>query len=106
MAKIPSEGGYVSGEAYKINDDGLAVGTVFKSDGGTEAVLWNSEGRPAMLNDNVEDLPAGTVLTEAIDINNADTILAKGVVNGQVHVFLLRRFSIGIVYFLPDYRIF
>ena len=106
MARIPNEGGYVSGEAYKVNDDGLAVGTAFKNDGGTEAVLWNSEGRPAMLNDNVADLPAGTVLTEAVDINNADTILAKGMVNGQLHVFLLRRFSIGIIYFLPDNRLF
>jgi hypothetical protein len=105
MAKIPNDGVFIGAEAYRINDGGFAVGTLFKNDGGTEAVLWNIEGRPALLTENVGNLPAGTVLTEAVDINNAGTILAKGMVDGQLRVFLLRR-SIGVIYFLPDTRIF
>ena len=47
-------------------------------------------GLVATLAANTSNLPAGTVLTEAVDINDQNFILAQGTVNGQLHGFLLR----------------
>ena len=89
---IPNiNGTFVGSFAHKVNDSGFAVGRVLRNDGGTAAALWNEDGEVALLDSsNVDDLPAGTVLTDALDINDHGAILAKGSVNGELHVFILR----------------
>jgi hypothetical protein len=84
-------GTFIGSIAHKVNDSGFAVGRLLKNDGGTAAALWNEEGEVAMLDSsNVDDLPQGAVLTDAVDINDHGAILAKGLVNGELHVFILR----------------
>jgi hypothetical protein len=91
MTLIPDDDAFVGSDANKINNNGIAVGKLLKSDGGSVAALWNAEGRLAFLNgDNVDGLPAGAALTEAVDINDNGSILAKGLVNGQLRAFVLR----------------
>jgi hypothetical protein len=99
---IDSDGLYIGAEAQKINNSGFAVGKMVKSDGGLVATMWNENGRIGLLTTfNVEDLPEGTVMTEALDINDHNDILAKGTVNGQVHAFILRR-TTAPIYFFPE----
>jgi hypothetical protein len=84
-------GTYIGSFAHKVNNDGLAVGRLIKNDGGSTAALWNEDGEVAMLDtSNVDGLPQGAVLTEALDINDHGAILAKGLVDGELHVFILR----------------
>ena len=89
---IPNiNGTFVGSFAHKVNDSGFAVGRLLRNDGGTAAALWNEEGEVALLDtSNVDDLPQGAVLTDALDINDQGAILAKGFVNGELHVFILR----------------
>ena len=84
-------GTFIGSFAHKVNDSGFAVGRLLKNDGGTAAALWNADGEVALLDSsNVDDLPPGAVLTDALEINDHGAILAKGFVNGELHVFILR----------------
>jgi hypothetical protein len=97
---IDNDGLYVASEAYKVNDQGTAVGLMRKSDGGMVAAAWNQNGRLAVLSSmNVEGLPEEAVLTEAVDINDQGDILARGTVNGQTRAFLLRLTGAAVFYF-------
>ena len=89
---IPNTNGtFIGSFAHKVNDSGFAVGRLLRNDGGTAAALWNEDGEVAMLDSsNVDDLPQGAVLTDALEINDHGAILAKGFVNGELHVFILR----------------
>jgi hypothetical protein len=88
---IDNDGLYIASEAHKVNDQGFAVGFMRKSDGSTVAAAWNENGRLILLTTlNVEGMPEGTTLTDAVDINNQGDILAKGTLNGQTRAFLLR----------------
>jgi hypothetical protein len=91
---------YIGAESHKINNNGFAVGKTIKSDGGNVATLWNQTGRLCLLTTmSVEGLPEGTEMTEAVDINDQNHILAKGTVNGQLRAFILRRTTAAICFF-------
>ena len=83
-------------ETHRINRSGTSVGFYKHTDGSTKAALWNLGGQPADLASNTSGLPAGTVLTDAMDINDQGFVLAKGQVNGVLHGFLLRPTSVAI----------
>jgi probable HAF family extracellular repeat protein len=73
--------------AYAINNVGQAVGTSDSSSGAQRAVLFHGD----QVRDLNDSIPVGTnwILTEARDINDAGQIVGTGVVDGQVHAFLL-----------------
>jgi hypothetical protein len=85
-------------ETHKINRSGRSVGFFKHTNGSTKAGLWDLAGSVADLTANTEGLPANTVLTDAIDINDQGFILAKGTVNGVLHGFLLRPTTVAIAF--------
>jgi probable HAF family extracellular repeat protein len=69
--------GYAESWAGAINNDGTIVGAAANFGLLARALVW-FDGQPPMdLNTLVSDLPSGTVLTDAYDINNAGQILAR-----------------------------
>ncbi|HYR91860.1 MAG TPA: hypothetical protein VE422_47890 [Terriglobia bacterium] len=82
---------FVGVETRKINRVGTTAGAMVKrNNGGTVAAIWNMIGQFADLTANTTGLPDGTVLFDAVDINDQGYVLAKGLVNGQLQGFLLR----------------
>ncbi len=79
--------------ANKINDAGIAAGYMMRGRDDTtmRAMIWNSTGAFADLNDATAGLPPNTVLTNAIDINENGDISAIGVIGGQLRGFVLIR---------------
>jgi hypothetical protein len=77
-------------ETRRINRSGTSVGFARQTNGNTKAALWNLAGTFADLTANTSGLPLGTVLTDAVDINDQGYVLAKGLVNGVLQGFLLR----------------
>jgi probable HAF family extracellular repeat protein len=69
--------GYAESWAGAINNDGTIVGAAANFGLLARALVWFDGQPPVDLNTLVSDLPAGTVLTDAYDINNAGQILAR-----------------------------
>lgn len=99
------QGGHYA-EAFGVNNLGQIVGESGSSLG-TRAFLWTSGGSMVDLNDLVDNLPSGMLLTGAFAINDNGQIVAFGVINpklnknhpanmddhlhsGPTHVFLLQ----------------
>lgn len=82
---------FTAAETRDINRSGLTVGFAKKSNGETRAAAWNLSGQVALLDtNNVSGLPAGAILTDAVDVNDQGYVLVKGTVNGVLHGFMLR----------------
>ena len=84
-------------DTHKINRLGFSVGNLKPRNGGpTAAAIWTQTGFVATLAANTSGLPTGTVLTDAVDVNDQNFVLALGTVNGQLHGFLLRPTGVAI----------
>lgn len=76
---------------YGINDLGQIVGTSKTGQGAIHAFLYQ-DGVMRDLNDLIKFSPT-LVLTDAIGINNKGQIAAQGLLNGEIHAFLISTVS-------------
>ncbi len=81
-------GGDGTGHAAAINGSGLAVGEAADRHGQARAVLFRL-GRVINLNLVTQGLPPGTVLTEAVAVNEANEIAVQGYDEHGYRYFLL-----------------
>lgn len=93
----------IGAETHKVNSSGHQIGHMKNRNGSTAAAIWNFMGQYADLTANTSGLPAGTVLTDAVDINNQGYVLAKGLVNGQIQGFILRPTAVPIPFTYGQY---
>lgn len=74
-------------DAEDVNSSGVIVGTTFEANS-VRAVLWR-DGQLLDLNDLAESGGAGWVLSKAYGINDAGWIVGAGVIEGEIHAYLL-----------------
>jgi hypothetical protein len=127
MTTIPLPRSVFNGSrAWDIDSEGIAVGTVLQTNGGTNAAVWDTDGRVALLNSNVDrtglvELMRAQPITsdvtavffnEAIDVNESGEILvlgsvtrepAGGPVRKEIHAFVLSPTGDPLVFFPYTY---
>jgi hypothetical protein len=83
---------FTTSETHKINSAGSAVGFMKGPSATARAMIWNAVGARADLTAHTAGLPAGTVLTDAVDINdNGDVLAFQRRADGNVNGFILKR---------------
>ncbi|HYE17005.1 MAG TPA: PEP-CTERM sorting domain-containing protein [Tepidisphaeraceae bacterium] len=72
-----------------VNSEGWVVGTSDVTGGLERAFFFDRQRGPVDLNTLVDGLPAGTILTSAVAVNDAGQVAVNGTVNGAGRSFLL-----------------
>lgn len=82
----------IGGDASAVNNSGIVVGYYYYNypAGGTHAFVWKIGDTGVTDLNNLLPANSGWVLETAVGINSNGQIVGEGILNGQMHTFLLK----------------